>query len=99
MTPERRELFRTFVRGAFDGRGNVVGKVLSPVFTRKQSRRLAHDNGFSADSFPSRLTVHQWASVFEFMVQAMPRSRWPMTGPAARHAVERIGGRGEDIHL
>jgi 23S rRNA (adenine-N6)-dimethyltransferase len=99
VTPERRELFRTFVRGAFDGRGNTVGKVLSPVFTRKQIRRLAHDNGFFADSFPSRLTVHQWASVFEFMVRAVPRSRWPTTGPAARHAVERIGGRGEGIHL
>ncbi len=90
VAPECRDLFRTLVRGAFDGRGNAVGRVLRPVFTSK---------GFSTDSFPSRLTVHQWASVFEFMVRAVPQSRWPTTGPAARHAVERTGGRGEDIHL
>jgi 23S rRNA (adenine-N6)-dimethyltransferase len=77
ITPDHRELFRAFVREAFvreafNGRGNVVGKVLRPVFTKRQIRRLARDNGFSPDSFPSWLSVHQWTSAFEFMVQAVP---------------------------
>ena len=84
---EHRELFRALVAAAFNGRGNVVGKVLRPVFTRKQIRRLALDNGFSTDSPPSKLTVHQWASIFEFMVRAVPQSRWPglVTGLRHRH--------------
>ena len=74
---EHRELFRAFVAAAFNGRGNVVGKALRPVFTGRQIRRLALDKGFSTGSFPSNLTVHQWASTFEFMIRAVPRSRWP----------------------
>ena len=70
---------------------NMLGRMLRPVFTKKQLRRLAHDNGFSTESFPAQLTVHQWSSVFEFMVRAVPQGCWPMTGPAARRAVERIG--------
>lgn len=74
---ERQEQFRAFVREAFDGRGNVVSKALRPFFTRRQIHRLARDNGFSAGSFSSQLTVHQWAAVFEFMVRAVPQHRWP----------------------
>ncbi len=74
---EHREPFRAFARTAFDGRGNTVDKALRPYLTKRQLRRLAHDDGFSTDSFPSQLTVYQWASVFEFMVRAMPQHRWP----------------------
>lgn len=90
VAPEHRELFRAFVRGAFNGRGNVAGKALRPLFTKKQIRRLAHDNGFSTGSFPSQLTVHQWASVFGFMVRAVPQSRWPLPRTAKR-GIERTG--------
>jgi 16S rRNA A1518/A1519 N6-dimethyltransferase RsmA/KsgA/DIM1 with predicted DNA glycosylase/AP lyase activity len=88
---EHRELFRAFVRGAFNGRGNVVGKALRPVFTKKQIRRLAHNNGFSTDSFPSQLTVHQWLSVFKFMVGAVSADCWPVAESAAKHS---LGGAG-----
>lgn len=74
---ERRKPFQAFVREAFDGRGNVVGQTLRRVFTRRQILRLARDNGFSTGSFPSQLTVHQWAAVFKFMVRAVPQHRWP----------------------
>lgn len=77
IPPELRGVFRAFVKDAFDGRGNTVGKVLRPFFTKKQILRLAHDNAFSPESFPSQLTVHQWSSLFEFMTQNRPRSRWP----------------------
>jgi 23S rRNA (adenine-N6)-dimethyltransferase len=74
---EHRELFRAFVRAAFDGRGNTASKALRPYLTKRQIRRLAHDHGFSAGSYVSRLTVHQWAAVFEFMLRTVPRHRWP----------------------
>jgi len=86
---EHRELFRAFVRETFNARGNVVGRALRPVFTKKQIRRLAHDNEFSADSSPSHLTVHQWARVFEFMVRAVPRRRWPMPEASAKRDLVR----------
>ena len=70
---------------------NMVARVPRPVFTKKQLRGLAHDNDFSTEPFPSQLAVHQWSSVFEFTVRAVPQGYWPMTGPATRRAVERIG--------
>jgi 23S rRNA (adenine-N6)-dimethyltransferase len=93
VASEHRELFRALVRGVFNGRGNVVGKALRPVFSKKQIRRLAHDNGFSADSFPSQLTVYQWANIFEFMVRTVPQSRWPMPESTAKHHIGRAGQR------
>ena len=89
LVPEHRELFRAFVRGTFDGCGNVVGRALRPVFTKKQIRRLANDNGFSTDSLPSRLTVYQWVSIFQFMVRAVPQSRWPIPGSTDKHDIRR----------
>ena len=89
LPPEHRGLFRAFVRGTSNGCGNVVGRALRPVFTKKQIRRLAHDNGFSTDSFPSRLTVYQWVSIFQFMVRAVPQSRWPMPESTAKHDIRR----------
>ncbi len=77
VEPRHRHLFRAFVRRAFEGRGNSVGKTLRPFFTKPQLRRLARDNGFSLDSAPSMLTVHQWANVFDFMILMTPRDRWP----------------------
>jgi 23S rRNA (adenine-N6)-dimethyltransferase len=80
VAPHHRHPFRALVRLAFDGRRNTVGKVLRPVFTRTQICRLARDNGFSPDSFPSMLDVHQWAGVFGFMIRAVPQDRWPSAG-------------------
>lgn len=88
---EHRELFRTLVREAFDGRGNTASKALRPYLTKRQVRRLAHDNGFSTDSFSSRLTVYQWAAVFEFMVRAVPQHRWPRSRTEIRVRSERKG--------
>ncbi len=95
VSPEHRELFRAFVRRAFvrrafvrrafNGRGNVMDKALRPVFSKKQIRRLAHDNRFSTNSFPSHLTVYQWANIFEFMMRAVPQSRWPMPETTSKH--------------
>lgn len=72
-----RHLFRALVRLAFEGRGNTVGKVLKPIFTKTQLYKLAKDSGFSLDFPPSMLTVHQWSSVFEFMMRMAPQDRWP----------------------
>lgn len=80
VDPRYRGLFRTFARRAFEGSGNGVGRTLRPFFTRTQLRRLARDNGFALESPPSMLTVHQWASVFGFMVRIAPRERWPSAG-------------------
>ncbi len=77
VEPHHRHLFWAFVRRAFEGRGNSVGKTLRPFFTKPQLRRLARDNGFSLDFPPSMLTVHQWANVFDFMILMTPRDRWP----------------------
>jgi 23S rRNA (adenine-N6)-dimethyltransferase len=83
VDPHHRHLFRALMRLAFNGRGNTPGKVLRPVFTRTQLRKLARDNGFSLDLPPSTLTVHQWACVFGFMIRAIPRNRWPSAGRSA----------------
>lgn len=80
VEPRHRRLFRAFVRSAFDGHGNSLGKVLRPIFTRTQLRRLAGENGFSLDFSPSVLTVHQWTSVFRSMILVVPQDRWPSTG-------------------
>jgi 23S rRNA (adenine-N6)-dimethyltransferase len=77
VDPHHRHLFRALVRQAFGGHGSSVFKTLKPIFTKTQLRRLARDNGFSVDSFPSMLTVHQWASVFDVMIRMVPRDRWP----------------------
>ena len=77
VDPHCRHLFRALVRNAFDGPGNSVGRVLRPIFTRTQLRRLAGDNGFSLDCAPSRLTVRQWVSLFDFMVRVVTQDRWP----------------------
>lgn len=77
VDPHHRHLFRALVRLAFEGRGNTVGKVLQPIFTKTQLYKLAKDSGFSLDLPPSMLTVHQWASVFEFMMWMAPQDRWP----------------------
>lgn len=77
VAPEHRHLFRAFVRRAFEGHGNKVGKTLRPFFTKPQLRRLARDNAFSLDLFPSMLTVHQWESVFDSMILLTPQNRWP----------------------
>ena len=83
VDPRHRHLFRALVHLAFDGHGNAVDKVLRPIFTKTQLRRLARDNEFSLDFPPSMLRVHQWASVFDFMVRMVPQERWPS---AKRHA-------------
>jgi 23S rRNA (adenine-N6)-dimethyltransferase len=88
---EHRESFRAFVRAAFDGRGNTVSEALRPYLTKRQIRRLAHDNGFSTHSFSSRLTVYQWAAVFKFMVRAAPQHRWPRSRTKIRVRSERKG--------
>jgi 23S rRNA (adenine-N6)-dimethyltransferase len=84
VAPRHRHLFRALVRQAFDGRGNSVGRVLRPIFTRTQLRRLASDNGFSLDSSPSTLTVRQWASLFDVMVGMVAQDRWPSPKRQAR---------------
>jgi 23S rRNA (adenine-N6)-dimethyltransferase len=81
VKPRYRHHFLALVRQAFTGRGNSVGRVLRPTFTRTQLRRLARDNRFALDSPPSMLTVHQWASLFDFMTRMVPQDRWP---PAKR---------------
>src|SRR5918994_4131486 len=53
VASEHRHLFRAFVRRAFDGHGNSVGKTLRPFLSRPQLRRLAKDNGFSLHYPPS----------------------------------------------
>jgi 23S rRNA (adenine-N6)-dimethyltransferase len=83
VRPHHRHLFRGFVRQAFDGRGNGVGRALRPIFTGRQLRRLARDNEFALDASPSWLTVQQWASLFDFMIRTVPRDLWPS---ARRHA-------------
>jgi 23S rRNA (adenine-N6)-dimethyltransferase len=83
IDPRHRHLFRALVHLAFNSYGNAVGKVLRPVFTKTQLRRLARDNEFSLEFPSSMLTVKQWASVFEFMVRMVPRERWPSS---KRHA-------------
>jgi 23S rRNA (adenine-N6)-dimethyltransferase len=88
---EHREPFRAFARAAFDGRGNTVDKVLRPYLTKRQLRRLAHDNGFSTGSFSSQLTVYQWAAVFGFMVRAVPQHRWPRSRTEIRVRLGRKG--------
>jgi 23S rRNA (adenine-N6)-dimethyltransferase len=93
VASEHRHLFRAFVRRAFDGHGNSVGKTLRPFFTRPQLRRLAKDIGFSLHCPPSMLTVHQWASVFEVMTSMAPRNRWPSSRrQAARSRLSEEGG-------
>ena len=52
VEPGHRHLFLALVRQAFEGRGNSVGKVLGPTFTRTQLRRLAKDNRFTLDLPP-----------------------------------------------
>jgi 23S rRNA (adenine-N6)-dimethyltransferase len=80
VEPGHRHLFRALAHRAFEGRGNSLGKVLRPTFTRTQLRRLASDNGFSLNSYPSELTVYQWTSVFDFMVTMIPPDLWPRVG-------------------
>ena len=76
VDPHHRHLFRTFVRRAFDGRGNSIGRTLGPFFTKTQLLRLARENRFSLDWPPSMLTVNRWASVFDFMIRTVPSGRW-----------------------
>src|SRR3712207_1745443 len=97
VIPEYRHIFRAFVRRAFDGHGNNVGKTLRPFFTRPQLRRLATDNRFSLRCPPSALTVHQWARLFHFMILMTPRTRRPAPrrhtkGENWRSAVEWVTG-------
>lgn len=89
VDPRQRHLFRALVRRAFDGQGNSVGRVLRPIFTRTQLRRLASDNEFSLDLAPSMLTVRQWASVFDFMVRMVPKNLWPSPVRQARRELRR----------
>jgi 23S rRNA (adenine-N6)-dimethyltransferase len=77
VQPCHRHLFLGLVRQAFEGRGNTVGRVLRPTFTRTQLRRLAKDNRFALDIPPSMLTARQWANLFDFMVTMIPQDRWP----------------------
>jgi 23S rRNA (adenine-N6)-dimethyltransferase len=84
VQPCHRHLFLGLVRQAFEGRGNTVGRVLRPAFTRNQLRRLAKENRFTLDLPPSMLTVRQWASLFDFMVRMVPRDRWPHAKQHAR---------------
>ena len=47
VDPRLRHLFRALVHLAFDAHGNAVEKVLRPIFTKSQLRRIARDNEFS----------------------------------------------------
>lgn len=89
VDPYHRHLFRALVRQAFEGRGNSISKTLRPTFTKTQLRRLARDNGFTVDSFPSMLTVHQWVSVFNFMIRMVPQDRWPSAKQDAKRESQR----------
>jgi 23S rRNA (adenine-N6)-dimethyltransferase len=84
VDPRHRHLFRALVSRAFEGRGNSVGRALRPIFTKTQLRRLARDNDFSLDASPSRITVRQWAGVFDSMIRVVPQERWPSAKPHAR---------------
>jgi 23S rRNA (adenine-N6)-dimethyltransferase len=77
VEPRYRQHFLALVRQAFTGRGNSIGRVLRLTFTRTQLCRLARDNRFALDAPPSMLTVHQWASLFGFMIRMVPQDRWP----------------------
>ena len=77
VEPRYRQHFLALVRQAFTGRGNSIGRVLRLTFTRPQLCRLARDNRFALDAPPSMLTVHQWASLFGFMIRMVPQDRWP----------------------
>ncbi len=83
VEPGHRHHFLALVSQAFRGRGNSVGRLLRPTFTKTQLRRLARDNQFALCSSPSMLTVRQWASLFDFMVRMVPSDRWPRV---KRHA-------------
>jgi len=89
VDPGNRHLFRALVRQAFDGHGNSVSRVLRPIFTRTQLRRLASDNEFSLSLPPSMLAVRQWASVFDFMIRMVPHDRWPSPKRQARRELRR----------
>ncbi len=89
VAPEHRHLHRALVRRAFGGHGKEVGKTLRPIFTKTQLRRLAKDNGFSVDSFPSMLTVRRWAGVFDSMIRMVPWDRWPSARREARRESRR----------
>src|SRR5215208_366530 len=84
VEPGHRHLFLALVRQAFEARGNSVGRVLWPAFTRTQLRRLAKDNRFTLDLPPSMLTVRQWTSLSDFMVRMVPQDRWPHAKQHAR---------------
>jgi 23S rRNA (adenine-N6)-dimethyltransferase len=77
VEPRYRQHFLALVRQAFTGRGNSIGRVLRPTFTRTQLRRLARDNRFALDLPPSMLTVRQWAGLFDFTVRMVHKDRWP----------------------
>ena len=89
VDPRHRHRFRALVRRAFDGHGNSMGRVLRPIFTRTQLRRLAKDNEFSLDLPPSMLTVRQWASIFDFMVRMVPHGLWPSPERQVRRELRR----------
>ncbi|HEX2739180.1 MAG TPA: 23S ribosomal RNA methyltransferase Erm [Rubrobacter sp.] len=84
VDPRHRYRFRALVRQAFEGRGNSVGRILRPIFTRTQLRRLAKDNEFTLDLPPSMLTVRQWTNVFDFMISMVPQDHWPSPKRQAR---------------
>ena len=47
VEPCPRHQFPGLVRRVFEGRGNIVGRMLRPAYTRTQLRRLTKENRFA----------------------------------------------------
>ena len=73
--------FARLLAVAFETRRAPVAEALTPVFSRRQARRLVRDLGVDPQLPISLLRIDQWAAINTAMVTLIPARHWPHRTP------------------
>ncbi|MBN1458163.1 MAG: 23S ribosomal RNA methyltransferase Erm [Armatimonadetes bacterium] len=89
LCPEEELKYRDFVHFVFSEHGGDVAARLQPIFTRRQLRRLARDNGFVMSARVTELSFPQWLAIFRHYLEGVVYQKQSIVAGAERRLFRR----------
>ncbi len=93
VAPREQGPFLGLLAQALQNRRAPVAQALSPVFSKRQLRRVLHDLEADADIPVGGLSIEHWAAINAAMVALVDPARWPRRKPRWPAPPNRRGGR------